>query len=36
MRPQAEGAGRDILLLDIAMDEYLRLSVERIDKGKLR
>ena len=32
---QAEGASRDLLLLDIALDSYLRLSVERMDKGAM-
>lgn len=32
---QAEGASRDVLLLDIALDNYLRICVERIDKSTL-
>ncbi|KAI3425011.1 hypothetical protein D9Q98_008393 [Chlorella vulgaris] len=32
---QAEGASRDILLLDIALDNYFRLCVERADKGAM-
>ena len=32
---QAEGSSRDILLLDIALDNYFRLCVERTDKGAL-
>jgi hypothetical protein len=32
---QAEGASRDLLLLDIALDNYFRLCVERTDKAAL-
>ena len=32
---QAEGAGRDVLLLDIALDNYFRLCIERTDKSSL-
>ena len=32
---QAEGASRDILLLDIALDNYFRLCIERTDKSSL-
>ena len=32
---QAEGASRDVLLLDIALDGYFRLCVERMDKAAL-
>jgi alpha-glucan,water dikinase len=32
---RAEGAPRDVLLLDIALDEYLRLCVERADKAAM-
>ncbi|PSC73883.1 ABC transporter A family member 2 isoform B [Micractinium conductrix] len=32
---QAEGASRDLLLLDIALDSYFRLCVERADKGAM-
>lgn len=31
--PQREGAPRDVLMLDIALDNYFRLCVERMDKG---
>ncbi len=34
--PQAEGASRDLLLLDIALDGYFRLLVERMDKGAMQ
>lgn len=33
---QREGASRDVLLLDIALDSYFRLCVERTDLGSLR
>lgn len=33
---QNEGASRDLLLLDIALDSYFRLCVERTDKGALQ
>lgn len=33
---QAEGASRDLLLLDIALDGYFRLLVERMDKGAMQ
>ena len=33
---QRAGAQRDLLLLDISLDSYLRLRVERMDKGALR
>ncbi|KAL4424419.1 hypothetical protein ABPG77_005662 [Micractinium sp. CCAP 211/92] len=33
---QNEGASRDLLLLDIALDGYFRLCVERMDKGALQ
>lgn len=33
---QNEGASRDLLLLDIALDSYFRLCVERMDKGALQ
>lgn len=33
---QKAGASRDILLLDIALDGYFRLSIERSDLGALR
>lgn len=33
---QREGAPRDVLLLDIALDSYFRLCVERTDLGSLR
>jgi hypothetical protein len=32
---QTEGAGRDILLLDIALDSYFRLCIERSDKSTM-
>ena len=32
---QAEGASRDVLLLDIALDNYFRLCIERTDKNSL-
>ena len=32
---QREGASRDILLLDIALDNYFRLCLERTDKAAL-
>lgn len=32
---QAEGASRDVLLLDIALDNYFRLCIERTDKSSL-
>ena len=32
---QNEGASRDVLLLDIALDNYFRLCIERVDKGAL-
>ncbi|GAB4821271.1 hypothetical protein N2152v2_008317 [Parachlorella kessleri] len=32
---QREGAPRDVLLLDIALDNYFRLCVERTDKGAM-
>ncbi|KAL6770951.1 GWD2 [Auxenochlorella protothecoides x Auxenochlorella symbiontica] len=32
---QREGASRDVLLLDIALDSYFRLCVERTDLGSL-
>ena len=32
---QAEGASRDVLLLDIALDNYFRLCIERVDKTSL-
>lgn len=32
---QAEGASRDVLLLDIALDNYFRLCIERTDKTSL-
>ena len=32
---QAEGASRDMLLLDIALDNYFRLCIERTDKSSL-
>lgn len=32
---QAEGASRDVLLLDIALDNYFRLCIERVDKSSL-
>ncbi|PRW45423.1 Carbohydrate-Binding Module Family 45 [Chlorella sorokiniana] len=33
---QAEGASRDLLLLDIALDGYFRVLVERMDKGAMQ
>ncbi len=33
---QAPGASRDVLLLDIALDNYFRLCVERLDKSSLQ
>jgi hypothetical protein len=33
--PQNEGCSRDVLLLDIALDNYFRLCIERVDKGAL-
>ena len=33
---QAPGASRDVLLLDIALDNYFRLCVERMDKSSLQ
>lgn len=32
---QREGAPRDVLLLDIALDNYFRLCIERTDKAEL-
>ncbi|KAA6428767.1 MAG: carbohydrate-binding module family 45 protein [Trebouxia sp. A1-2] len=32
---RAEGASRDVLLLDIALDNYFRLCIERTDKSSL-
>jgi alpha-glucan,water dikinase len=32
---QAPGASRDLLLLDIALENYFRLCLERTDKGSL-
>ena len=32
---QREGASRDVLLLDIALDNYFRLCLERTDKAAL-
>ena len=32
---QAEGASRDVLLLDIALDNYFRLCIERMDRLSL-
>ena len=32
---QAEGASRDVLLLDVALDNYFRLCIERTDKSSL-
>ena len=32
---QSEGAQRDILLLDIALDSYFRTCIERIDRSSL-
>lgn len=33
---QAPGASRDVVLLDIALDGYFRLLVERIEKSSLQ
>lgn len=33
--PQAPGSSRDLLLLDIALESWLRLLVERQDKRSL-
>ena len=33
---QAPGASRDVVLLDIALDSYLRLLVERTEKSSLQ
>ena len=33
---QAPGTSRDVLLLDIALDNYFRLCVERLDKSSLQ
>ncbi|DBB11157.1 TPA: Phosphoglucan, water dikinase, chloroplastic [Trebouxia sp. C0006] len=32
---RAEGASRDVLLLDVALDNYFRLCIERTDKSSL-
>lgn len=32
---QREGAPRDILLLDVALDSFFRLRIEQLDKGSL-
>ena len=32
---QGEGASRDILLLDISLDNYFRLCIERTDKSQM-
>ena len=32
---QSEGASRDILLLDISLDNYFRVCIERADKGQM-
>lgn len=32
---QDQGASRDVLLLDIALDNYFRLCIERMDKPKM-
>lgn len=32
---QMEGASRDVLLLDIALDNYFRLCIERADKSSM-
>lgn len=35
-RSQREGAPRDVLLLDIALDSYFRLCIERSNLGSMR
>ena len=35
MAVQNQGVSRDVLLLDIALDNYFRLCIERLDKSTM-